>query len=72
MTEFENIKITVENNGEKLVIEADWDADIWAWANHFRTILLWLTFAPRSIERVIAQEDDESGEDYSPEDQEID
>jgi len=52
----ENIKISIDNNGEKLQLELPQDTDINGWVNTFKVILKWLTFADNTIEEMFGKE----------------
>jgi len=54
------ITITVENSdGTKMSQQLHYDSDIWDWAETFKTIMIWLTFTPKSIENIMRDKYDE-------------
>ena len=64
-------KITVQTDGKELSLTTHWDADIFEWAESFKTILHWLTFDQKLIREILRGEYDEDwgeyGEDSSDE-----
>lgn len=50
------VKVTGQN-GNELEMKVSWQDDIYAWRDHFRSILYWLTFHPNNIDEVLPDPD---------------
>jgi hypothetical protein len=68
MEKLEDIKITVESDGRKLILTTPWDTDIWGMADVFRSILFWMTFGEATINRAVKTSEDECDCECSTED----
>ena len=53
----QDVKITVETDGRKLVLDVPWEADIFAWEQKLNLILRWLTFRPDTISLILGSEE---------------
>ena len=49
----QDIKITVETDGKKMVVDIPYDADIFAWETKLNIILRWLTFQQDTIDLIL-------------------
>ena len=49
----QDIKITVETDGKKIVVDIPYDADIFAWETKLNIILRWLTFQQDTIDLIL-------------------
>ena len=59
-------EITVVNSdGEKLSLNLHWDSDIFEWLRIFKVILKWITFADKTINENIIDEDSEIEENQN-------
>lgn len=56
----DNYTIEVKNNNEKIELNIPIDADVYTWANTFRTIMYWATFMPETIEKILPIEEKET------------
>lgn len=54
--EHTEIKVT-RGDGDTLTMTIHRDADIYGWVDIIRIMLLWLTFHPETIDRVLVRED---------------
>ena len=52
------IRITVEQDDEKMMLEFDDELDIWELAEKFRTIMKFLTWSDDCIDNIIYREDE--------------
>jgi hypothetical protein len=55
----DGIRITVEYDNQKLVLEVPSDLDIWDWEKKFRLILNFLTFNNEVIDDILIDEEKE-------------
>lgn len=44
---------------EKLTLEVHYDADVYGWADIFKTIMTWVTFDPRTIKEIIKDDEED-------------
>lgn len=47
--------ITVKQGNKKLELTIPSDTDIWDWEDSIRTILTWITFQPKTIDKLFSQ-----------------
>lgn len=49
----QDIKVTVETDGKKLILDIPYDSDIFAWETKLNFLLRWLTFEQSSINLIL-------------------
>lgn len=54
----QDIKVTVETDGKKLVLDIPYNADIFGWETKLNILLRWLTFEQSSIDLILGSNPD--------------